>query len=258
MKLYFPSLAGLVTVLVLHGCSGSQTSAYRSAAPKGSPKPEVKPSTADAEPGVDAAKPVVSVTASPAPVKTPAQVINKAPEAVAPVKPNEPFQPCIISDANRSTQPITAKVYQLPAGTGSIANATLDQNNFRTKICMTKFDVPTRSFTDGFPNVPNLFEWFGLDARAKIVISTSGVHKFRVLSDDGAILQIGGQVVVNHDGQHSPSSKEGSVRLNAGTYDLKVLYFQGPATEIALQIFWTPPGKGEEIVPTSAFQAVSF
>ncbi len=253
MKLYFPTLAGLVTVLVLHGCSGSQTSAYRSAAPKGSPKPEIKPSTEDSNPVATAI-----ATASPAPTKTPAQVINKAPEAVAPVKPNEPFQPCIINDANRSTQPITAKVYQLPAGTGSIANATLDQNNFRTKICMTKFDVPTRSFTDGFPNVPNLFEWFGLDARAKIVIPASGAYRFRVLSDDGAILQIAGQVVVNHDGQHSPSSKEGSVSLNAGTYDLKVLYFQGPATEIALQLFWTPPGKGEEVVPTSAFRAVSF
>lgn len=168
--------------------------------------------------------------------------------------PKDPFQPCAAKGMGSTTQPIVAKVYQLRNGATSIAEKTWDQSMYKTKICMTGFDVPERIFTDGFPGIPNLFEWFGIDARAKIVVPTSGSYKFRILSDDGSILTIDNQVVINHDGQHPPSSKDGTVQLTQGMHELKVVYFQGPANQIALQLFWTPPGAPEEIVPTSAFR----
>ncbi|MEI8026680.1 MAG: PA14 domain-containing protein [Pseudomonadota bacterium] len=170
----------------------------------------------------------------------------------------EPFQPCAANGMASATQPIVAKVYELRKGAASIAEKAWDQTMYRTKICMTAFDVPERIFTDGFPGIPNLFEWFGIDARAKLMIPTSGSYKFRVLSDDGSILTIDNQVVIDHDGQHSPSSKDGTVQLTQGIHELKVVYFQGPANQIALQLFWTPPGSAEEIVPTSAFRPSEF
>jgi hypothetical protein len=236
-------------LLASQGCNSDATSQYSTNAPKTAK--QQAPTTvqkSDDESVVEVNKPPVQPPTTNA--KPP------APEAPAkPVPSNEPFQACI---AGSSSQPITAKVYQLPSGTNLIGSATLNNSNLKTKICMTKFDVPTREFTAGFPGVPNLFEWFGLDARASLVTSVAGTYTFKLHSDDGAILFINNQKIIDHDGQHAPSSKEGSVTLAAGTHSFRILYFQGPATHIALQLFWTPPNKAQEIVPTAAFRTVSF
>ncbi|NBX17620.1 MAG: hypothetical protein EBR09_09665 [Proteobacteria bacterium] len=236
----------------LTACNNDLSSQYKTAPKvekKGAPQPVQK---SDAEATAGEEQPV-SKSAPPAPPPAPAPAAADNPPK--PVSPNEPFQACI---AGSSSQPITAKVYQLPNGTNSIGSATLNDSNFKTKICMTKFDVPTREFTAGFPGVPNLFEWFGLDARATLVAPLTGAYKFKIHSDDGAILFIDNQKIIEHDGQHPPSAKEGTVTLTAGSHTFRILYFQGPATFIALQLFWTPPNRAEEIVPTSAFRSVSF
>ena len=53
--------------------------------------------------------------------------------------------------------------------------------------------------------------------------------------------------VLEHDSIHGPEDKTGEVNLKAGKHTIKVWYFQGPATEIALQLFVTPPGGPEKI-----------
>lgn len=229
----------------LSACNNDLSSQYKSApkVEKKDPPQTVQKSDAEAVARKDQ---TISKSSPPAPSPVEDEIPPK------PVSANEPFQACI---AGSSSQPITAKVYQLPNGTNSIGSATLNDSNFKTKICMTKFDVPTREFTAGFPGVPNLFEWFGLDARATLVAPVTGTYKFKMHSDDGAILFIDNQKIIEHDGQHPPSAKEGTVTLTAGSHTFKILYFQGPATFIALQLFWTPPNRAEEIVPTSAFRS---
>jgi len=175
------------------------------------------------------------------------------PEAVA----KQPFQPCLTNGVASATQPLTAKVYELRAGAQSLAQE-FQNGVYKTQICMTRFDVPTRSFTDGFPGIPGLTEWFAIDARAKLLIKTAGFYTFRLNSDDGSILYIDNNKIIDNDGQHSTSSKEGSIELTATTHELKVVYFQGPATEIALQLFWTAPNKPEEIVGSENFSPSPF
>jgi hypothetical protein len=43
--------------------------------------------------------------------------------------------------------------------------------------------------------------------------------------------------------------KAGTIDLPAGKYPIIVDYMQGPATEIGMQLYWTPPGGAKEIVP---------
>jgi hypothetical protein len=120
---------------------------------------------------------------------------------------------------------------------------------------MDQYNVPVRNFNDGFPGVPDLSEWFALHTTGKILIPTSGTYLFRLKSDDGSILTIDGNVVVNNDGQHSPRPLDGRVELSQGVHDLVLDYFQGPADQIALELFWQTPGSSDfVIVPTSAFQ----
>lgn len=111
-------------------------------------------------------------------------------------------------------------------------------------------DVSSRSFTDPFPGVPSdRFEWFGVRYQGPLTISEAGDYQFRTLSDDGSKLFIDDVLVVNHDGLHGPSSSARvTVNLNKGIHTLRVEYFQGPRTQIALQVFGNKVGLPEKIL----------
>jgi hypothetical protein len=148
-------------------------------------------------------------------------------------------------------QPIEADVYRLENGTGSLPN--LAAMSPVDKICMDNFDVPTRSFTEGFPGVPDLYEWFALRARAKLVIPQGGSYTFYLNSDDGSILYIDGKMVIDNDGLHSTSEKSATVSLTKGIHDFELRYYQGPATEIALQLFWSTPFDSDKKITAKSF-----
>lgn len=113
-----------------------------------------------------------------------------------------------------------------------------------------KIDISPRSFTDPFPGVPSdRFEWFGVRYQGPLTISEAGDYQFRTVSDDGSKIFIDDVLVVNHDGLHAPSSSaQVTVNLNAGVHTIRVEYFQGPATQIALQVFGNKVGLPEKIL----------
>jgi hypothetical protein len=108
-------------------------------------------------------------------------------------------------------------------------------------------NVSPRRFTHGFPGVSERFEWFAIDFRGKFTVSTEGTYQFRLHSDDGSILWIDNKVVIDNDGQHPPSSKISSTSLTAGKHSIRVMYYQGPRTHVALQLFVTVPGGTEQL-----------
>jgi hypothetical protein len=55
---------------------------------------------------------------------------------------------------------------------------------------------------------------------------------------------------VDNDGVHPPKEKCELVYLEAGEYQVDVLYFQGPRYEIALQWSWAKDGGEKAIVPS--------
>ena len=54
----------------------------------------------------------------------------------------------------------------------------------------------------------------------------SGVHQFRIVSDDGTVLQLDGNEIINIDGSHSPQSGWAWVNLEKGFHRLKLKYFE--------------------------------
>jgi len=112
-------------------------------------------------------------------------------------------------------------------------------------IYADKLDVPERSFTEGFPGVTDRFEWFGVLYEGNFETPIAGTYGFKLSSDDGSRLFIDGTQVIDNDGVHGTNDVSGSIDLTRGRHTMKVWYFQGPATEIALQLWITPP-KGKE------------
>jgi hypothetical protein len=109
------------------------------------------------------------------------------------------------------------------------------------------FNVSPREFRQGFPGVSDRVEWFAIKYEGQFSIPKGGVYTFRLVSDDGSILYLNGLRVIDHDGIHSPTSAKVRVQLVAGKHRLKLLYFQGPRYQIALQLFVTPPGGKEKL-----------
>ncbi|SDE11464.1 family 16 glycoside hydrolase [Nocardioides lianchengensis] len=86
---------------------------------------------------------------------------------------------------------------------------------------------------------------------ANLSIDTAGTYQFRLTSDDGSDLFIGDQLVIDHDGLHGPTAKDGSVTLTAGVHPLRVNYFEGTNGE-RLTLQWQKPGQTTfSVVPTS-------
>jgi hypothetical protein len=104
---------------------------------------------------------------------------------------------------------------------------------FRT----SKIDVAPRRFTEGFPGVGHRVDWFGIDYRGSFKVRKADYFTFRLLSDDGALLFIDGNQVIDNDGQHGPRSEAMSLPLTKGDHEFRLLYYQGPGGSLALQLF---------------------
>jgi hypothetical protein len=112
------------------------------------------------------------------------------------------------------------------------------------------FNIPERYFSEGFPGVTGRFSWFMIDYRGSFTVSQNGDYRFRLHSDDGAYLYIDGALVVENDGKHEPISAWGSVHLQPGRHQLKLLYAQ-TIDRMALQLFVRVPGAWAEKLFTS-------
>lgn len=160
--------------------------------------------------------------------------------------PGEVFSEC----SAHPDMAIVSQLYQLPPETSRLP----DFSRMRSigDVCVGQLNIADRDFTHGFPGVSDIFEWFALDMRFKITISKPGTYQFFLNSDDGSILSINNAVVIDNDGTHSQLEKSGSTYLGAGVHDVRVRYYQGPRTRIALELFWKVPGSNQKVyVPKS-------
>jgi len=64
---------------------------------------------------------------------------------------------------------------------------------------------------------------------------------------------IDGKPIVDNDGIHGTDGGEATIALDRGPHDIRVWYFQGPATEVSLQLFVGPPGGAERIFAMGDF-----
>ena len=137
------------------------------------------------------------------------------------------------------------RIYFLDKGTRKLPDfAALKSQG---SIYTAKWDVPPRAFTQGFPGITNRFEWFAIDYQGPIYIPQAGSYGFRLGSDDGAILYVDGNVVINRDGLRAWSGTAGKAELTQGKHDFRLSYFQGPAYQIGLQLWVTAPGEKEKV-----------
>jgi cytochrome c2 len=81
-----------------------------------------------------------------------------------------------------------------------------------------------------------------------VSIPKEGEYVFYTSSDDGSRLYVGSELVVNNDGDHGMTERNGKVKLKTGDHALKVTYYNhgGPA---GLSVYVEGPGLDKQPIP---------
>lgn len=69
-------------------------------------------------------------------------------------------------------------------------------------------------------------DYFGLEFEAWLNIPKDGIYKFYTYSDDGSVLYIDDQLIVDNDGSHSATRVDAKIGLKAGYHKIKLKYFE--------------------------------
>lgn len=101
-----------------------------------------------------------------------------------------------------------------------------------TETVTTSFD-PTQSGRQ---------EGFGLVFDGYLQVPEDGIYRFATRSDDGSVLWIDGEKVVDNDGPHSMQRIDGLVPLARGWHRLRLTYFNGGGNA-GLQLSWGRDGQ---------------
>jgi hypothetical protein len=87
-------------------------------------------------------------------------------------------------------------------------------------------------------------DYFAFRFSGQIDLPTTGTYTFYLTSDDGSLLYIDGNLVVNHNGLHGNSEMSGSAVLTAGVHAIVVEFFEAGGGE-ALTVQYAGPFDSE-------------
>lgn len=92
---------------------------------------------------------------------------------------------------------------------------------------------------------------FSVKWQGWIVIPATGEYQFATDSDDGSVLLLNRQRVVDNGGAHGLQKASGAIFLERGSYPLEILYFNAGGFSV-MKAFWTPPNAPETPLPSDA------
>jgi len=89
-------------------------------------------------------------------------------------------------------------------------------------------------------------------------VEQPGRYVFRLVSDDGSQLSLGGRTLIDHDGLHSAEPpRDAAAELSAGSYPFTAQHFEYGGGE-QLTLLWKPPGAAAfEVVPAEALSCAA-
>jgi hypothetical protein len=205
------------------------------------PPVKVPDNPAAAKPVVDAIPAPPPVAAAPPPPPPPPPVAKEVASA-----PPKLFEEC----ADGSDRHMVADVYRLTAGNQSVSE--MRRRKPVKRVCLSQLDITPRSFREGFPGMGSTVEWFGMDIRFTVNIAETATWELMLLADDGAILSVDDENVIDNDGIHAPTPVATRIKLEKGLRNFRVRYFQGPGPDLALMLAWKKPGAADySYVPRS-------
>jgi len=87
---------------------------------------------------------------------------------------------------------------------------------------------------------------YGVRFEGYVKVEADGFYRFAIESDDGSVLRIDDEVVVDNDGNHGPQSVTGHIPLRRGLHKISLRYYQSEGGA-ALSVGWA--AEDDELQP---------
>ena len=84
-------------------------------------------------------------------------------------------------------------------------------------------------------------------------VPADDLYRFSLSSDDGSMLRVAGQLVVDNDGLHGAIEKRGAIALQAGLHPIEVLWFNATGGA-ELDLRWARPGEPFAPIPAASLR----
>ncbi len=130
----------------------------------------------------------------------------------------------------------------------------LQKDKPRGAIYTSSLNVPPQDYKLGFPGITKRLEWFAIDYTGKFWIGKPGDYRWELTSDDGSMLYVDGNLVIDNGGLHVPVTLTGTTHLAGGIHSIRVPYFQGLKFRVALVLKIAPPGEDFRVFSTEEFK----
>ena len=163
---------------------------------------------------------------------------------VTPVTPTAPGTTGFGIRGPRITSPIifgngqsgafAGEAYVIPAGTQRLPNLG-DLIPFATLFTNT-FEVKPQVFSGGFPGALRQDDWFAIRYEGDFLIEGDGLAEFALTSDDGAVLTIDGQTLIDSGSSHASATASAKRDMLRGQHHLRLDYFQAAQGQVALSL----------------------
>jgi len=138
---------------------------------------------------------------------------------------------------------VTLRVFDVQTALSRLCNLKPAQTPNVDKLMPTINWTATTDFGIG--------DLFVSEVTGYVNIATAGNYNFRLISDDGSRLWLDNTIVIDHDGLHGATPKDGSIQLTAGYHALRIEHFDN-AVDQQITLQWQPPGaSGFVLVPNS-------
>lgn len=115
-------------------------------------------------------------------------------------------------------------------------------------IAVDELDIPSKEFKQ---TVGGKSEWFGIHFRGSLNVVDAGDYEFCLAAGDGALLFLDGTDVIDNDGSHDTKEECSAFYVEAGEYQLDLLWYQGEEGELGLRFTWAKDGGAKAVVPSS-------
>lgn len=140
----------------------------------------------------------------------------------------------------------TVRLYQLAGSVSTVPVIPADQ---KPNLCRI---VPAIDLRDARGDFGELQDNFVTVITARLRVATEGLYGLRLISDDGSLLFLDDELLLDHDGPHGAVPKDAEAYLYPGSYDLRVEHYEGGGAA-SVRLEWRTPGAADfELVPTEA------
>lgn len=126
---------------------------------------------------------------------------------------------------------------------------SLHRGSFKTTKELDDIEADSRGEMQEFAVLKDMgVEAYGLKMSGHINIEKNGVYRFFTRSDDGSVLKIDGNIIVDNDGWHAPRQKSGAVALGEGWHNFELSFIQAGGGQM-LEVLWSGPDFEKQEIP---------